>query len=286
MIPADRLPGRLLRLRDEEHPARRRCWRPTGNIGDRRLSASRARATTPRATDSGGTDDAPDGGGLTRGASQRAHNRGAGQLRHRGGTGRGDHGGDCNALTRSRRRTPCRRRRPSTRGGVFAITNAIIDTGTSTGVFGWAISHVKRVVSAALTAAGLTSAAIGRIPAQDIPELAVGTAGYFLRQTGGISGPAINQWELVEIPLSRIPAQDIPGLIAENRGKFLRPTDRRRQLGACRGPNCPHPGPSRPGAGGSDPGAVSPAGGRRRDLGAGLARRLRRPRRLALPATI
>ena len=34
------------------------------------------------------------------------------------------------------------------RGGVQAITNEIIDADTSTGIFGWAISHVKRVVTA------------------------------------------------------------------------------------------------------------------------------------------
>ena len=38
------------------------------------------------------------------------------------------------------------------RGGVEAVTNDIIDTGTSTGVFGWMISHVKRVVNAIVPA--------------------------------------------------------------------------------------------------------------------------------------
>ena len=36
---------------------------------------------------------------------------------------------------------------PGTRGGVEAVTNDIIDTGTSTKIFGWAISHVKRIVN-------------------------------------------------------------------------------------------------------------------------------------------
>lgn len=34
------------------------------------------------------------------------------------------------------------------RGGVQAVTNAIIDANTSTGIFGWALSHVRRVVNA------------------------------------------------------------------------------------------------------------------------------------------
>ena len=41
---------------------------------------------------------------------------------------------------------------PGVRGGVQAITAAIVDTGTSTGVFGWAISHVRRVVNAIVPA--------------------------------------------------------------------------------------------------------------------------------------
>ena len=39
-----------------------------------------------------------------------------------------------------------------TRGGVQAVTNTIIDAGSSTGIFGWAISHVKRVVNAIVPA--------------------------------------------------------------------------------------------------------------------------------------
>lgn len=41
---------------------------------------------------------------------------------------------------------------PGTRGGVQAVTNAIIDAGTSTGIFGWALSHVKRVINAVVPA--------------------------------------------------------------------------------------------------------------------------------------
>ena len=41
---------------------------------------------------------------------------------------------------------------PGTRGGVQAVTNAIIDAGTSTGIFGWAISHVRRLVEAVVPA--------------------------------------------------------------------------------------------------------------------------------------
>ena len=37
---------------------------------------------------------------------------------------------------------------PGVRGGVQAVTSAIVDTGTSTGIFGWAIAHVRRVVNA------------------------------------------------------------------------------------------------------------------------------------------
>ena len=33
------------------------------------------------------------------------------------------------------------------RGGVRAVTNAIIDAGSSTGIFGWAISHVRRLAT-------------------------------------------------------------------------------------------------------------------------------------------
>ena len=53
---------------------------------------------------------------------------------------------------------------PGTRGGVEAVTNAIIDTGTSTGVFGWMVSHVKRVADAAV-AAVVSAAQVARIPA-------------------------------------------------------------------------------------------------------------------------
>ena len=41
---------------------------------------------------------------------------------------------------------------PGVRGGVQAVTNAIIDADTSTGIFGWAISHVKRVIIALVPA--------------------------------------------------------------------------------------------------------------------------------------
>ena len=37
---------------------------------------------------------------------------------------------------------------PGVRGGVQAVTNAIIDTGTSSGIFGWGLSHVRRVATA------------------------------------------------------------------------------------------------------------------------------------------
>ena len=38
------------------------------------------------------------------------------------------------------------------RGGVQAVTNAIIDANTSTGIFGWGLSHVRRVVAAVVPA--------------------------------------------------------------------------------------------------------------------------------------
>lgn len=51
----------------------------------------------------------------------------------------------------------------STRGGVLAVTNSIIDADTSTGVFGWMISHVKRAARAAVR--GLPTGGIsGQIP--------------------------------------------------------------------------------------------------------------------------
>ena len=37
---------------------------------------------------------------------------------------------------------------PGVRGGVQAVTNTIIDANTSTGIFGWALSHVRRVATA------------------------------------------------------------------------------------------------------------------------------------------
>ena len=37
---------------------------------------------------------------------------------------------------------------PGVRGGVQAVTNAIMDTGTSTGIFGWGLSHVRRMIEA------------------------------------------------------------------------------------------------------------------------------------------
>ena len=37
------------------------------------------------------------------------------------------------------------------RGGVQAVTNSIIDTGTSTGIFGWAISHIKKLIKSGVS---------------------------------------------------------------------------------------------------------------------------------------
>ena len=45
---------------------------------------------------------------------------------------------------------------PGVRGGVLAVTSAIIDTGTSTGVFGWAPSHVRRMIHSIVPAWGRT----------------------------------------------------------------------------------------------------------------------------------
>ena len=108
---------------------------------------------------------------------------------------------------------------PATRGGVQAITNAIIDTGTSTGIFGWAISHVRRAVNAIvptwaqigntdlvpdakLRAASVTQRGIIQIAATtvlDLPEssagvgVAVDPAGMWrlMRSSGALAGAAL-----------------------------------------------------------------------------------------------
>ena len=36
---------------------------------------------------------------------------------------------------------------PGVRGGVQAVTNAVIDAGASTGIFGWALSHVRHLIN-------------------------------------------------------------------------------------------------------------------------------------------
>ena len=58
----------------------------------------------------------------------------------------------------------------STRGGVLAVTNSIIDTGTSTGIFGWAISHVKRAINAIVPEWARDGNGL-RIPAEKLPPV-------------------------------------------------------------------------------------------------------------------
>lgn len=74
------------------------------------------------------------------------------------------------------------------RGGVKSITNALIDAGTSTAIFGWAISHVKRVVNSILPEP--TKANAGRV-------LSIGSNGslfydlardVLIRSLGSLSG--------------------------------------------------------------------------------------------------
>ena len=59
---------------------------------------------------------------------------------------------------------------PGVRGGVQAITNAIIDTDTSTGIFGWAITHVRRAAGTLIEA--WAKVGIGeRIPIAKLPVI-------------------------------------------------------------------------------------------------------------------
>ena len=67
-----------------------------------------------------------------------------------------------------------------TRGGVEAVTNAIIDAGTSTGIFGWGLSHVKRIVTSLVPAwarDSTTAVPPAKLPAPDV--LHVAPAGVF-----------------------------------------------------------------------------------------------------------
>ena len=57
-----------------------------------------------------------------------------------------------------------------TRGGVFAVTNAIIDADTSNGIFGWAISHVRRAALSLIAPFALENNATGHIPANRVGE--------------------------------------------------------------------------------------------------------------------
>ncbi|MDE0456260.1 MAG: hypothetical protein OXI15_03105 [Chromatiales bacterium] len=79
-----------------------------------------------------------------------------------------------------------------TRGGVEAVTNAIIDADSSTSVFGWMISHVKRVVRAVVPA-------WARDATTAVPENKVGLAAL----------------------VSDLRVRLLPVPIAANRGKFV-----------------------------------------------------------------
>jgi len=96
----------------------------------------------------------------------------------------------------------------SERGGVTSITNAIIDEGSSQRVYGWMISHVKRVAAAAVAAevaarnnaisaaiaseaaarsnaidaATVPPATLARIPNPALPAPSNATRGHFLAQ--------------------------------------------------------------------------------------------------------
>ena len=70
------------------------------------------------------------------------------------------------------------------RGGVQAVTNSIIDTGTSTGIFGWAISHVKKLVKAEVSN-WAEEGNIEAIPANKLTNAPAGTS------TGGGGGVPI-----------------------------------------------------------------------------------------------
>lgn len=64
---------------------------------------------------------------------------------------------------------------PGVRGGVQAITNTIIDAGTSTGIFGWALSHIKRVAQAIANDAANAAVENGvQVPARAAPGNEIG----------------------------------------------------------------------------------------------------------------
>ena len=65
---------------------------------------------------------------------------------------------------------------PGVRGGVQAVTNTIIDADTSTGIFGWAISHVKRVIIALVPAWARDDTT--PIPANKLTNAGGGGGGY------------------------------------------------------------------------------------------------------------
>lgn len=75
-----------------------------------------------------------------------------------------------------------------TLGGVRAITDDLIDADTSTSVFAWAISHVKRLINAIVPAwARMTNppvspAEVARIPDPAIPAPSQATRGHALAQ--------------------------------------------------------------------------------------------------------
>ena len=83
----------------------------------------------------------------------------------------------------------------STRGGVKAVTNAIIDASTSTGIFGWAISHVKRIVTAIVPAWArdattlIPANKLGNAPVSGVPTVLSSSADAAARGIEELVGP-------------------------------------------------------------------------------------------------
>ena len=55
------------------------------------------------------------------------------------------------------------------RGGVNAVTNSIIDANTSTGIFGWGLSHIRRIIGAVVPSWARAGSG-GTFPASVVPD--------------------------------------------------------------------------------------------------------------------
>ena len=89
----------------------------------------------------------------------------------------------------------------TTRGGVRAITAAVVDAGTSTGIFGWAISHVRRLVESIVPAWARDDST--PVPAAKVP------AAFSQLATETVTVTQLNEWTATALP---VPATAVAGI--------------------------------------------------------------------------